>query len=62
MTCNASTAAVGVIGTETEVCVRYEPLAFILLAVYLILTIVLLLNLLIAILKSVLFIQTSTVL
>lgn len=51
--CDRYTASIGVNGTEIEVCVRSEPLAYLLLAVYLLFTIVLLLNLLIAILKSV---------
>lgn len=49
--CSRYTAAIGVNGTNVQLCVRNEPLAFILLALYLILTSVLLLNLLIAILK-----------
>lgn len=49
--CDRYTASVGVNGTEIEVCVRSEPLAYLLLAMYLLFTIVLMLNLLIAILK-----------
>lgn len=59
--CNQYTAAIGANGTDVQVCVRNEPLAFVLLAIYLILTIVLLLNLLIAILKSVTLATSSTI-